>query len=121
MNIYVVKNKEGKYFRAKGRGGYSSQKSWVDDIADAKFYTKIGQAKSRCSFFYNNYPEYGCPNIIEFILSNYVILNVEEEVNKNILKRKKASLVRDLRYKSGREMEIRTEISKLEAELAELK
>ena len=57
MNIYVVRNREGRFFRAKGFGG--SGQSWVEDLGKARFYTKIGQAKSRVTFFSREYPQYG--------------------------------------------------------------
>ena len=45
LELYVVRNKEGKYFRTKGYSGYGD--TWVDDIQKAKVYPKIGQARSR--------------------------------------------------------------------------
>jgi hypothetical protein len=37
LKLYVVINKEGKYFRAKGRDGYGE--TWVSDIQKARIYT----------------------------------------------------------------------------------
>jgi len=80
MKIYVVRNSEGKFFRAVGFGG-GSKGNWVDTLDRAKFYTKIGQAKSRITFFSKNYPEYGVPELIEFNLdiSNAVVMDMSRE------------------------------------------
>lgn len=82
MKLYVVRNKQGKYFRTIGRNGYGS--SWVDDLESAKFYSKLGQAKSRVTFFYKSNPSFGCPDILEFELSVFTIINAQAETDKKI-------------------------------------
>ncbi len=52
--LYLVRNKEGKYFRTKGYGGHG--KSWVDGMETAKIYGKIGPARATVTFFATNYP-----------------------------------------------------------------
>ncbi len=64
MFLYVVRNKEGKFFRSKGFGGYGQ--TWVTELEKAKFYPKVGQAKSRVTFFAGAYPQYGICDIIVF-------------------------------------------------------
>lgn len=66
MNLYVLRNKEGKFFRSKGYGGYGN--SWVDTLEKAKFYTKIGPAKAQVTYWYGNHPAFGCPDLLEFTL-----------------------------------------------------
>lgn len=66
MNLYVVRNKEGKFFKNKGYGGYGS--NWKDNLDQAKFYPKVGQAKSRVTYFAKHFPEYGVCDILEFSL-----------------------------------------------------
>lgn len=85
LKLYIVRNSEGKYFRSKGYGGYGE--TWVDDINKAKIYGKIGQARSRVSWFYNNYPEYGVAEILE--LSNFTATTIKEEDRVLKQKRKK--------------------------------
>jgi len=63
MKLYLVRNKEGKFFRAIGYGGYGP--SWVD-IEKAKWYSKAGQAKSRITYFAKAHPEFGVPDLLEF-------------------------------------------------------
>jgi hypothetical protein len=55
LELYVVKNSKGEYFRAKGFGG--GGKSWVENISQAKIYTKIGQAKARVTYFTKHNPD----------------------------------------------------------------
>ncbi len=66
MNLYVVRNRDGQFFRAKGFGG--SGDSWVDDLGKARFYAKIAPAKSQVTFFAKHHPKYGTPAILEFTL-----------------------------------------------------
>lgn len=91
LELYVVRNQEGHYFRAKGFGGYG--KTWVDDIQKAKVYPKLAQARSRVTWFYNNYPEYGIPNIIKLTVSEAEVMDESERV----LKAKKAKEVKEQR------------------------
>jgi len=93
ITLYAVKNQEGKYFRAKGYGGGGD--SWVDSLEKAKLYTKIGQARSRVSYFVNNWPEYGVPDIIKLTAVETETLNEIDRVNKQI-KRKKSEKARHI-------------------------
>jgi hypothetical protein len=92
MKLYVVKNKAGKFFRAKGYNG--GGESWVDSLDKAKFYTKIGQAKSRVTYFYRSDPSYGCPDILEFEIdeSNAKIIDMLAETEKKNKKEKERKL-----------------------------
>ena len=86
MKLYVVRNKEGKFFRNIGYGGHGG--NWQQTIDKAKFYTKIGQAKSRVTYFFREYPKFGCPEILEFDISveNAIVLDMEEITKKSIEK-----------------------------------
>lgn len=64
MFLYIVRNKEGKYFRSKGYGGSGS--SWVDDLKKARFYANFGAAQARVTWWYKHFPEFGKPDILEF-------------------------------------------------------
>ena len=80
LELYVVRNQEGKFFRSKGYGGYGD--TWVDDIQKAKIYPKISQARSRVTWFYNNYPKYGIPSIIKLGVCEMEVLDETERVEK---------------------------------------
>lgn len=67
MTLYAIRNKDGKWFKEKGRKG--SALSWTDSIQKAKLFSKMGQAKSKVSFFVNKYPELGEPEIVELYVS----------------------------------------------------
>lgn len=66
MNLYVVRNKDGKFFRPVGFG--RSGEHWQPGLSRAKFYSKIGPAKSQVTFSSKHYPEFGVPDILEFTL-----------------------------------------------------
>lgn len=125
MKIYVVRNKEGKYFRAKGCG-YSGTggggKSWVDDLEKAKFYTKFGQAKSRVTFFFKTWPAYGCPDIIEWELdvSKATVLDMAEITNKSIKKIAAKDLQQEIRRKEWQKEALVEERKRLEQRLKDL-
>ena len=90
FKIYAVRNQEGKFFRSKGYGGYGQ--TWVDDINKAKTYTKIGQARSRVTFFANTYPAFGIPDIVEFTVTSGVVLDEGNRVKKAMNDKAKARL-----------------------------
>jgi hypothetical protein len=123
MKIYVVQSRDGKYFRNIGYGGYG--KSWRDKLEDAKFYTKIGQAKARVTFWFKNHPEYGCPKILAFSLNdqNMEIIDVEMDTKKSTKKALQKKIKR-LEHSISRISNIRLsqeEIARLQNESNELK
>ncbi len=97
LNLYVVRNKEGKFFRRKGYGG--SGNSWVDDVALARFYVKIAGARAIVGFYANNYPTFGIPDIVKLTATESEVLDESERVKKSIEKKKKAKEEADLRSK----------------------
>lgn len=90
MKFYLVQNQDGHFFRAKGRDGGGL--SWVPEATDARIYTKIGQARSRVTFFSKHYPKYGIPRIIEIEVGQGIVLVEEVRVKKAIAKKEKAEL-----------------------------
>lgn len=80
LDFYAVRNKEGKWFRRKGYGGYGD--TWVDDIKKARIYGKIGQARGIVSFFATRWPTYGVPEIIHFQAKAHEIINEDDRVEK---------------------------------------
>lgn len=129
MEFFLVRNQEGKYFRAKGFSG--SGLTWVEKAQDAKVYTKLGQARSRVTFFANNYPQYGIPEIIQIHVVAGEVLVEEKRVKKAI----KTKELKDLQYKKkqledlqkstsrqvwdlqARQKQLKTEIEEIEARL----
>lgn len=88
LKFYAVKNKEGKFLRSKGYGGYGP--SWVDDITKAKIYPKPGPARGQITWWASAYPEYGIPALIELYIGAVIEINEEERVNKAIKTKKRA-------------------------------
>lgn len=105
MKLYVVRNREGKYFRPVGPGGMG--KNWQDTLEKARFYPKIGTAKAQASFWFKGYPEYGCPDILVFDLSpdKAQVIDIREETTKNILKATKRAKERSKAYEAWRNAE----------------
>jgi len=88
LTFYIVKSKDGKYFRSKGFSGYGE--SWVTDIQSAKVYQKIGPARTQVTFWASEYPKFGIPDIIELTVTETKVLDEGERVLKAILKKKRA-------------------------------
>lgn len=80
LQLYAVRNSDGQFFRAKGYGGGGA--TWVDDLCRAKIYANIGQARSRVTFFANNYPKYPTPQLIVIKANELEILDETERVEK---------------------------------------
>lgn len=66
MNLYAVRNREGLWFRSRGRSGYGS--SWVTNLEWAKLYVKLSQARSRVTYFTRHWPDTEPPEIVAFEL-----------------------------------------------------
>jgi len=88
LTFYIVKSKDGKYFRAKGYSGYGQ--SWVDDIQSAKVYQKIGPARTQVTFWASEYPKFGTPDIIELTVTGSKVLDEGERVKKALIKKQRA-------------------------------
>lgn len=119
LELYVVTNQNGQFFRAKGYGGIGD--SWVDDIKKAKVYTRLGQARSRVTWFAKNYSSYGIPKIIKLIVTNTEEINEENRVKKSIDNKIKQDLIREKKNKEyriamlqGQKDRINDQLSKLE-------
>lgn len=93
LEFFAVRNSSGQYFHNVGYGGYG--KSWVDDLSKAKIYTKIGQARSRVTWFSRNHPEYPMPVIIKIIANRAVVLDETERVKKAILSKQRTEIRRE--------------------------
>lgn len=102
LSLYVVRNKEGKYFRAKGYGGYGN--TWVDDINKCKVYGKIGSARRTVTWFSNHYPEFGVPDLVELKVKEGIVLDETERVQKAKDKKEREKLNNEI-YRAEREME----------------
>lgn len=95
IDIFVVRNKEGKYFRAKGYGGYGQ--TWVDNIKSARLYSKIGAARAIVTFFASKYPSYGVPEILRLTVSGMTVVDDKDRVTKVLETKRKAEETRGVR------------------------
>jgi hypothetical protein len=87
LKFYAVRSKDGKWLRAKGYSGYGE--SWVTDILNAKIYPKIGNARRQITWWSNQYPEYGIPEIVEFSITTGTIIDESDRVKISMEKKKK--------------------------------
>lgn len=97
LTLYAVRNKEGKWFRSKGMNGYGE--SWVEDINKAKIYPKIGQARSRVTYWSNAFPKYGIPDLVKINATSFEIVEETTRVNKAKERKEKQEKERALRQK----------------------
>lgn len=99
LNFFAVRNRDGKWLRRKGYGGYGE--CWVDDLKQARIYNKSGGARGQINWWYKNYPRYGCPDLVIFTASITEVVNEADKIEKKKIKEEKAAGV--LRLKTARE------------------
>jgi hypothetical protein len=81
MTLYAVRNRDGQYFRAKGYGGCGE--TWVDSLSRARIYPKPGPARAQVTFFANNYPKFGVPELVELRVTEVVAIQEQGRVRKS--------------------------------------
>lgn len=82
LTFYLVRNRDGEFFRAKGYHG--SGATWVKDATKARVYQKLSPARSLVTFFTQKWPEYGIPEIVVLTVTEISVLNETERVEKSI-------------------------------------
>ena len=80
IDLYVVRSKVGKFFRARGQSGYGE--SWVTDIQNAKVYGKIGPARAQVTYWATAHPKYGVPDILKLEVTGLEVLDETARVEK---------------------------------------
>ena len=120
LSMYVVRNYEGKFFRAKGLNGYGE--TWVFDLREAKFYIKISQARSRVTFFANNYPDLKPPEILEAEVRITNVVGGESERLDKALKKIARDKENQIRWSNESYVrEVENNFKKAKAELEKLR
>lgn len=100
LNFYAVRSKDGKFLRAKKHsmyGNFDKGKSWTDNISEAKIYSKPGPARSQCTWWATNYPEFGAPDLVFITTGKCLIVNEDVRVEKAMKKNQLEKLERELR------------------------
>jgi len=103
IRLYLIRSQDGKYLRAKGCGGYGN--SWVEEVSNAKVYTKLSTARTQVTFWATKYPEFGVPEILEIHSCEYRVMDEAERVDKakeKIRTRKEKQEVRLAKWKLER-------------------
>lgn len=119
LSFYLVRSQDGKWFRAKGMRGYGD--SWVDDPQKARVYSKIGPARACVTWWTNQYPKYGIPDIVEVTTTNGVILDENERVTKAVQKIKTDKKQREINSRQYRFNRAQEKLREAQNELNELK
>jgi hypothetical protein len=119
LKFYAVRSKDGKWLRTKGYSG--SGDSWVDDIKKAKIYPRIGPARSQVTWWSNNYPDYGIPELIELHCTNGIILEEKERVQKAIEKKKQDIINAEISHREWEIEQAQNQLKKAQKKLKELK
>jgi hypothetical protein len=85
VKLYAVRNREGLWFHRKGYGGYGP--SWREGVENATLYHRIGQARSRVTYFARAFPDYGVPDLVEFEVTETGVVQDENARAKKAVKR----------------------------------
>ena len=78
LKFFAIRSRDGQWFRRKGYGG--SGESWVDEITKARIFNKIGPARAQVSWWFNNYPSFGCPEIVVFSTQISEVIQEEKRI-----------------------------------------
>jgi len=93
--LYVVRNREGKFFRRKGFGGGGD--SWVEDIRKARIFGKIAGARAVVGFFSKQAAQYGLPEIVPMVALICKPIDETERIRVRDEKAKETALRREER------------------------
>ena len=84
--MYFVQREDGQFYSGQKKWPYNA--CWVPKLSHAKLLTKIGPAKSACTFMHKHYPNQQPIHIIEFDLSpsNGKVIDITAHVQASITK-----------------------------------
>lgn len=119
VKLYAVRNQEGKFFHSKGYGGYG--KTWVDNIAQARIYARPGPARAQITYFATHYPQFGCPDLVELHVTEFVVINEAKQVAEKARRKKEESLRREAEYKKLQIEESQRKIEELDRHIKRLR
>ena len=116
--LYAVRNREGKWFRRKGYGGYGE--TWVDDFARARIYTRPGGARGVIGWFANHHPTYGVPDLVALNITSVDVLDEKTRIEERKKKREAAEAKRQVRDHAREVKEAKRKLAEAEAEFERL-
>lgn len=115
LTMYAVRSKDGKWFRRKGYSGYGD--SWVDDIKRARIYGKPGPARAQITFWAENYPSHGVPDLVALKVTDMEVLDEAQRLEKKHKREEKAAGVRRMKMASERLETAKKEFEEAHADL----
>lgn len=101
LDFYAVRSKSGQWLKNKTHRygyGYSTDRSWTDNIAEAKIYARPGPAKSQVTFWATNYPDFGVPDLVRIVVGRCEFLDQEERVKKFSIDKEKRESKKEVDY-----------------------
>lgn len=114
LTMYAVINSQGQYFKSHNINTIGVVGTWVNDINNARVYTRTGGARTVITYFANNYPNVSLPKLLKLTLSNVEVIDETDRIQKALDKKAKAKLIRDISREKRRIEEIDREIKEAE-------
>ena len=76
MELYAVQNDKGKWLTAKSSWG----ESWVNDLNDAKVYTKVSTARGQITWYSKRYSTFHTnkPKVVKLIVTDVQEVQLKE-------------------------------------------
>lgn len=91
MKFYVVQSHDGMFFRTRGFNAYMNESrhstSWVNDISQAKIYTRPGPAKAQVTWWTKHHKKYAPYEVIECLVTDTMVHVPEKKKSKSKLER----------------------------------
>ncbi len=116
--LYAVRNKEGKWFRARGFGGHGEP--WVDNISKARIYGTPGPARAQVTYFTNNHSKYGVPELVKLHVGLVEVMDEEERVKKANEKKERYLANSEVRHQRWKLQKAKADLEKAQTNLNNL-
>jgi len=118
VSFFAVRNREGKWYRARGFGG--SGDSWVDTFGHARIYHSAASARRVVGFWYKNYPEYGIPEIVRFTATVAEVLDEAARIAEKEATEERRAQNREVNRAKRKISKLKKEQKEAEKKLAEM-
>lgn len=114
LELYLVRNQEGKWFCIKGG-------DWTNDLKKARVYQNIGSARAKVTWYANHYPRYGIPEIIKLNICGFEVIDEKDRVNKVIEKIKENQEKQRVTRQEQRIRKAEEELNRVKSDFNKLK
>ena len=134
IQLYAIKNHEGKWLKKRGSGhtswrgswkGSTDDGVWVDELAKAKISVRLGQARAIITHYANSLPSYPLPVLVQLNVTGTVELDEAARLQKSKERKERVEKRREVlnrkRVLDSARAEFERAKAKYEAEAARLK